>query len=39
MNSTPVGAALLRELNLDGFETGQPSLFADIEAMMRRIKA
>ena len=39
MNSTPVGAALLRELNLDGFETGQLSLFADIEAMMRRIKA
>lgn len=39
MHSTSVGASLLRELNLDGFENGKTSLFAEIEAMMKRIKA
>ena len=33
------GRELLRELNLDGFESGQPSLFTSIEEMMKRVRA
>jgi phosphonate transport system substrate-binding protein len=32
------GKELLRELNLDGFESGHPSLFRSIEEMMNRLR-
>lgn len=38
MNTSTNGKDLLRELNLDGFESGQPSLFTSIEDMMKRTK-
>lgn len=38
MQTSADGKELLRELNLDGFEPGQPSLFSSIEEMMKRVR-
>ena len=38
MQASVDGKELLRELNLDGFESGQPALFSSIEEMMKRVR-
>ena len=38
MESNHEGQLLLRELNLDGFIKGHPSLYAGISAMMKRAR-
>lgn len=38
MAADPVGAALLRRLNLDGFQAGDPGLYREVDRMMKSFR-
>ncbi len=38
MAADPAGSALLRRLNLDGFEVGDPSLYREVDRMMKSFR-